>query len=366
MTYLGTSYDPETLNLLLDGVPGAYSAPTSAQNSGGAITLTSAVIDASGGSLLFDMSQGVSTIIPQGQSSPALDSYLCAPRPKPVIVQVRQSNGTHPHYVLVWGKDAANNYYIIDPGRQSVNSLSAYGTQFQIMGAVKKANGDPSALAFGVVDTATLLVTAPDGSRTGFDPVSGQVLKGWAQSEYFVQDNSIDTDAETVDATSTAYSVEYTLPPDGTYTVQLVGLQSGTYQLAISAYDVNGAHENYVVKPGVAAKGSSSVFQVKFFSVSGSVATVTRTATFASTLADIATSVAVGLIDNAGIADALGEKINEAASAAAEGESDDAREVLHAFEAQISAQAGKHITGIAPQILEEDADFLISSLPPSN
>ena len=46
-----------------------------------------------------------------------------------------------------------------------------------------------------------------------------------------------------------------------------------------------------------------------------------------------------------------------------EGDSNDAREVLRAFKAQISAQTGKHITGIAPQILEEDADFLISSLP---
>jgi hypothetical protein len=370
MAFVGSSYDPEALNVVLDGIAGAYSLPQfkngkPVPNSGGRIAFPTAVTGASGGSLWFDQSKNISSysIIP-GQPSPVLDSYLCGPSPKPVMVQVYNPRTRHKHYVVVTGKDSLGNYSIIDPGYlpMPVNSLSTYGNQFEVAGVVKKANGDPSALDFTVVDTATLLVTAPDGSKTGFDPVSGQVLKGLPQSAYFAQDNSIDTDTETVDATSVAYSVDYSFPPDGTYTVQLVGLQSDTYQLTINAFDVNGSHENYIVKSGVATKGSSSSFQVKFSSVPGATTTVTRTATFASTLADIANSVQLGLIETA-TGGTLEGKIKEAASAVAENESDDAREELYSFKKQVSMEAGTQITGAAPQVLLEDAAFLISQLP---
>jgi hypothetical protein len=69
------------------------------------------------------------------------------------------------------------------------------------------------------------------------------------------------------------------------------------------------------------------------------------------------------LIDNAGVANSLARKIKEAASSVAEHESDDAKEVLNAFKHQVSAQTGKHITGVAPQVLLGDAASLISQLP---
>lgn len=88
-----------------------------------------------------------------------------------------------------------------------------------------------------------------------------------------------------------------------------------------------------------------------------------RYANFQSTLADIANSLALGLVDNVGIAMAPSAKINAAAMTVAEHESDDAKEVLNAFEHQVSAQTGKHINGGAPQVLLEDAASLISQLP---
>ena len=82
-------------------------------------------------------------------------------------------------------------------------------------------------------------------------------------------------------------------------------------------------------------------------------------ATYQSTIADINNSLALGLIDNAGIANSLTTKIQAAASAS---NSKAASGVLGAFENEVSAQTGKHITGIAPQVLQTDAASLISQL----
>jgi hypothetical protein len=69
------------------------------------------------------------------------------------------------------------------------------------------------------------------------------------------------------------------------------------------------------------------------------------------------------LIDNAGVAGALFAKINDASDAVAGGDGKTASNLLTAFKNQVSAQTGKHITGIAPHVLQEDADSLISQLP---
>lgn len=350
---VGVSIDPGSLNTLLVGYPGVYSQPSlNVPNSGGRIDFPSAVTNVGGGALWFDLSQSGQT------STQALDLYVCAQSPKPVIVQVTNSKTGHQHYVAVTGRDSTG-YSIIDPGYQSVSSLSTYMNQFTVAGVVKKASGDPSALALAVVDTATLLVTAPDGSQTGVDPVSGQVLKGTAQSAYFEQNNSIDTDAESVDATSVTYSVDYSFPEDGTYSVQLIGLKSGTYQLSMNSFDANGVHQGYIVKSGVTSTGSISAFQLQYSSATGGGSSVTRLATFASTLADIGNSLQLSFIDNAGIAMALSAKIDAAADAVGRGDKAAALNVLNSFKNQVSAQSGKHITGIAPQVLQEDADSLI-------
>ena len=215
----------------------------------------------------------------------------------------------------------------------------------------------PAVLSLSVVDTATLLVTAPDGRQTGFDPVSGLKLKGSPQSAYFVQDNSIDTDAETVDATETVYSVDYSMAQYGTYNVQLIGLKSDTYQLATSAFDGINIHPSYTVMPGVASKGSRSTFRIHFSSGPAPALMVTRMATFASTLADIGNSLELGLIDNKGTADELSREIQESESAFAKNKK---REALSAFKRYVTAQNGKHISGIALQVLQEDVDSLLS------
>jgi hypothetical protein len=230
------------------------------------------------------------------------------------------------------------------------------------VGALEESPSDPGELDIAIVDGATLLVTAPDFTQTGYDPETGKLLKGSSQSAYYVIDNSVDTDLESIPATSTAYYVYWNLPQSGTYKVQLNGLQVGSYSMTVKAYDANGAPENYSVLPVIAKVGSISNFQVQFSAAPGSTTMVSRIASFESTLADINNSVLVGLIDNGGIANSLTSKIEGAQSAANAGQNQTAVNILNAFGNELNAQAGKHINGIAPQVLQEDVNSLISQL----
>ena len=131
---------------------------------------------------------------------------------------------------MVTGK-VGNTYSIVDPGYRNKTLLSQWGNPppFSFYGVVKRQNqsaarfnvyrgvktpsgNDPSELDFAIGDYATLLVTAPDGTQTGFDPRTGTVLKGSEQSAFFADDNTIDTDEENVAPTSTTYSVQWSLP----------------------------------------------------------------------------------------------------------------------------------------------------------
>ena len=84
--------------------------------------------------------------------------------------------------------------------------------------------------------------------------------------------------------------------------------------------------------------------------------------TFQGTLDDITNTLALGLINNKGIAKALSSNINAASNAAAGGDKERAENFLNAFINQINAQTGKHISGVAPQVLLADANCLLDQL----
>jgi hypothetical protein len=73
-------------------------------------------------------------------------------------------------------------------------------------------------------------------------------------------------------------------------------------------------------------------------------------------LPTFANSVLLGLIDNVGIAKSLSQKIQSAASAKGPAQIN----ILNAFENEVNAQSGKHLTSTAPQVLLQDAASLIA------
>ena len=308
-----------------------------------------------------------------GVACETLDKYLCGSG-QPVIVRVVGADGIFgDHKVLVVGKQGYD-YLINDPANQngtgsprhtllSQYSVCEFGTctaLFSIVGVVKDPSGDVGGLDVATDTNAELLVVDSNARRTGFDALSGKDVKEIPNSTHYVEA----TDDEQTGAVPTEFShiVSIFQPGSGNYQIVLAGLHSGTYAFAVTAFSQDGSAQPVVVVQGVATVGSISSFQIQFSSSSGSSTTVARIASFQSTLADIANSLQLGLIANAGIANALSSKIRTAASAVAEHESDDAKEVLKAFKRQVTAQTGKSITGVAPQMLQEDANSLLSQL----
>ena len=84
---------------------------------------------------------------------------------------------------------------------------------------------------------------------------------------------------------------------------------------------------------------------------------------FQSTVADISNSFDLGLIDKREIARSLIDEIEEAARAAARGRFAKALEELSEFKKKVKHEAGRHVKGITPQVLLEDAEALIGQIP---
>jgi hypothetical protein len=108
--------------------------------------------------------------------------------------------------------------------------------------------------------------------------------------------------------------------------------------------------------------GATSTDQPPYSPAPESSGIVTMVATFQGTLDDISNTLALGWIDNKGIAKALSSNINLAWNAAAGGDKKTAENILKDFINQVNAQTGKHLSGVAPQLLLADANCLLGQL----
>lgn len=307
---------------------------------------------------------------PNDPARDALDNALCGGHP--VIVRVTGSDGIFgDHSVLVTGKQG-DDYMINDPAGAAPGStgipklcpndatqskpcslLSQYG-EFEVMGYVSDPPSDRSNLNIVVDTNADLMLTDSLGRRTGFDPATGHDVTEIPDAVHFV--NATDDEETGALPTSAIHWVNSFQPGAGSYQVTVTGINLGSYTVAINVASADGTPEAPLSLPGVGTAGSRSTFNIEFSPVPGTGATLSRLATFQGTLTDINNCMQLGLFTNAGIANSLSQKIM-----AAQDSSGLARNnILNAFQAEIRAQSGKHITGIASQILIEDAASLIA------
>jgi len=101
-----------------------------------------------------------------------------------LLTVVKVKNGGH--FILVTGK-VGNRFVIADPGHRTVSNaddtfrsyLDVYGDQFTIKGYISDPGEDLSETTFAASapeDGLSLLVTDPQGRRTGYDPATGETL----------------------------------------------------------------------------------------------------------------------------------------------------------------------------------------------
>jgi len=265
--------------------------------------------DASGGNLQVCNIRSSSTHV--------LDAGLSAGFP--VIVRVPSSPS---HFVLVTGKlQSDGDYLIADPFLpRGFVLLSDYGS-FETRGWVKDPTGDISELDAALGTNADILIRDPLGRTTGLDPATAQETEQIPESSHFIDAITDDLTGEPPD--DFLHSVTIRKPMGGTYDILVIGKQLGTYTLSLRAFSQDGTSQPSIEIPGISSPGSSSHFSFQYVSTPGAKSSGVQVATFSSTLADISNSLALGLIDDAGIANSLTRKIQAAASAAAEGERED-------------------------------------------
>jgi hypothetical protein len=239
-------------------------------------------------------------------------------------------------------------------------SADSYG-HFVGRGFVVDPDGDMSGLDLAVGDSGELLVTDANGRKTGFDTSTTQEIGQIPHSAHFA--DTLQDDEIGGLATGTNHSVQIFQPAAGAYQVSIIGLKLGLYDLSLRAFSSDGSDQPALSVAGIAGVGSTSSFQIQFSSTPGTVTTVSRIASFQSTLADITNSLQLSLIDNPGIANALSSKIDAASDAAGRADCTSERNILNAFINEVNGLTGKHIIGIGPHVLLGDANSLLSQLP---
>jgi hypothetical protein len=336
----GISTDPGSLNTLMIA-DGAYDSLS--------VAWEKATSDASNGAIQFH-SKRINSASDLLGAKQYLDTTICQQH-HPVIVGVNlDATGSPGHFVLVTGKKN-NDYTIADP-LFAKTTLSQYNNEFETRGFVSDPPGDLSQVEVAIGDVAEILVTDPLGRETGFDSNLQQIVEQIPTSSYFK--DSLQDDLTGAPATETDHLTEIFQPTQGTYQIAAKGLKFGTYTLSVSIFSQDGSPQPAILIPGIAGPGSNSTSSVQLTSNPGSNSTVTVTATFSSTLEDIANSLQLGLIDNDGVADSLSQKIKDAQGATGNVRNN----ILNAFIKEVNAQTAKHITGIAVQVLLADAKAL--------
>ncbi len=166
--------------------------------------------------------------------------------------------------------DDTNNLNV--PSNLPYTTLSQYGI-FGIQGFVADPQ-DNSGLELAVGENVSPLVVDAAGRRTGLDPNTGAILEEIPGSAYF--DTSVD-DEDIIDAghvfglpTPTTHSVDIDQPLQGSYTIILNGVRSGSYSLAITAFSQDGSAQSSLSLQGNAQSGSTSTSTLQFSPIPGS------------------------------------------------------------------------------------------------
>jgi hypothetical protein len=310
-----------------------------------------------------------------------LDQHFCQEGDRAILRLNEYVNGSYhgSHFLLVTGKNRSD-WEVFDPGWQNQNvspsganvSLSGHYTGFttfngqqatfrqftlsevRLFSTTQIAN--PGSLSITAQSPVELLLTDPQGNRLGNQGGNDlfEVPKGSYFRDFPLADAAgTGTGAGDPSGIKTAYVA---FPQDGAYRISTLGTSLGTYTLTFRQIGTNGATQE-VTTSGVTNIGAIAQYQYPYASVPSQTFTVLRIATFESTLADIANSLQLGLIDNSGIANSLSQKIQAAAQATGDGRAG----ILNAFNNEVNAQAEKHIIGAAIQTLLQDVTSLLVS-----
>jgi hypothetical protein len=162
----------------------------------------------------------------------------------PVILEVSNRG----HYVLAVGETTLPNgsrtWYINDPYRVNIfnlyATLASYGNNYTRMewGGELQGPGQLASISLIMASPAELLITDPQGRRTGVDPRTGSIYDEIPGAFYSAR--SLDSDDGSAETLPPVKELYLSAPLDGSYTIQVIGTGNGSYELEVLTYDTAG------------------------------------------------------------------------------------------------------------------------------
>jgi pimeloyl-ACP methyl ester carboxylesterase len=225
------------------------------------------------------------------------------------------------------------------------------GNSDVINGIVQILNGNSPFSVKGLTPAPPQFDGAPADRFTSCSPVDLVAINSAGQS---VGDAGVQIHG--ADYTKIAGSTQITVPSNDSYVLQAKGTALGTFEIVVGQMDAKLQPSTIAVLSGIAGPNSVTQFQVN--SAGTGVPAIVLIATFASTFDDISNSLKLGLIDNAGVANSLSMKLKAAQATAAHSRLN----LLNALVDELNAQTGKHVNGVAAQVLTADINSLIAQL----
>jgi hypothetical protein len=179
------------------------------------------------------------------------------------------------HFVLATGRDypAQSTWLINDPAGGQQTTLAAkyhnryYGLRM-FTGPEFTWTDELSGLTIVLYSPAELLLTDPQGRKTGFDPLTNTQYEEIPQSGYL--DCSV-CDPETGEPTPPIMELDIREPSEGSYTLQVIGTEVGTYGLYLRPQDRSGESAAQLLLSEIPiSPGAIHQYQFEYSSVPGS------------------------------------------------------------------------------------------------
>lgn len=196
----------------------------------------------------------------------------------PVDLRVYSSYGEH--HVLAVGEtnsvQGLTTWYINDPSFNSVFNPRptlnvGYNNSYDLMQWVDELTS-PVQLASTTIllaSPAELLIVDPLGRRTGVQPISGNMYDEIPEAFYY-SEALADNNGGNGAVAYHAYKVfDLPKPVNGEYIIQVIGTNSGSYNLQVTNYDDIGVASSATVS-GEIEKGSTDFYKMTYTSDPGS------------------------------------------------------------------------------------------------
>lgn len=210
-----------------------------------------------------------------GPDAGVVNGFLC--NSSPIILGTSFSPYLNGHFVLATGQASSGMWNVNDPGGFNLSQLSAssyngyrkYGT----------TEVDPTEIYIAVHSPVELLITDPAGRKTGYDPINGEYVNEILDASY---------DVEIIGARDGSNSRIEALvfntgaPLSGEYSVQLIGVGNGRYEIDFIAYESAGGSSNTSIA-GVIVEGATIDLRLIYSETPGSQIEVEQL-TFLSTI----------------------------------------------------------------------------------